>query len=293
VAAIFSNIKIIKLMTGTVSSAGQLYNIIKEALSQDPDKTTLQVWAEVLKVDNVDYESVSNKLAELFGLFNDAKQDILQLEQVSSEIGISAISRIQTSIIRYGLDFSWSDIKNQISKEILDNIKLCDNLLRSQGIAQNNIAKEEIPKLLDEVVNLIKELYDSSLPNNFKLDLIGELIKLKDALINFNIRGEVNLQKVCNEIIGDIITKSSKNPDLFKNYKQFVQKALSIVITIGGLMTPFDLAAKYQPLLTDKIIDLIEDVSHESNTSGSEPKKMNAKIDNDLNHKCLPSGEEQ
>ncbi len=72
-------------MTETVSSAGQLYNIIKEALSQDPNKPALHVWAEVLKVDNVDYEPVSNKLAELFGLFNDAKQDVLQLEQVSSK----------------------------------------------------------------------------------------------------------------------------------------------------------------------------------------------------------------
>ncbi|PSB06763.1 hypothetical protein C7B62_21955 [Pleurocapsa sp. CCALA 161] len=74
-------------------------------------------------------------------------------------------------------------------------------MLRSQGIAQNNIAKEEISSLLDEVNNLIEEFYTSSLPNNFKLDLIGELIKLRDALINFDIRGEVHLQNVCNEII--------------------------------------------------------------------------------------------
>jgi hypothetical protein len=280
VAAIFSNIKIIKLMTETVSSAGQLYNIIKEALSQDPDKTTLQVWAEVLKVDNVDYESVSNKLAELFGLFNDAKQDILQLEQVSSEIGISAISKIQTSIIRYGLDFSWSHIKNQISKEILDNIKLCDNLLRSQGIAQNNIAKEEIPKFLNEVDNLIEELYDSSLPNNFKLDLIGELIKLRDALINFDIRGEVHLQHVCNETISSIHIKARKNPEVFKKSNLSVKKVVSLVIMIGEFMNPFALAAEYLPLLTDNISHTPDNSKLELE-AGSEPEKMNAELVND------------
>ncbi|MFM2314618.1 MAG: hypothetical protein RLZZ04_3894 [Cyanobacteriota bacterium] len=286
-------------MTETVSSAGQLYNIIKEALSQDPDKQALHVWAEVLKVDNVDYEPVSNKLAELFGLFNDAKQDILQLEQVSSEIGISAISKIQTSIIRYGLDFQWSHINNQISEGILNNIKLCDNLLRSQGIAQNNIVKEEIPKLLDKVDNLIKEFDTSSLPNNFKLDLIGELSKLRDALINFDIRGEVHLQHICNEIVSDIITKNSTNPELFKKFQPFVQKTLSIVITIGGLMSTVDLSAKYLPSLTDNIINLIENISDESDDSQSllksspDCQEMNAKIDNDSNYKALPYKEEE
>lgn len=286
-------------MTETVSSAGQLYNIIEEALSQDPETRTLEVWAKVLKASNLDYELVSNKLAELFGLFNDTRQDILQLEQVSSEIGISAISKIQTSIIRYGLDFPWSHIKNQIPKETLDNIKLCDNLLRSQGIAQNNLAKEELPRLLDEVDNLLKELSDSSLPNNFKLDLIGELIKLRNALINFDIRGEVHLQKICNETISSISIKACKNNEEFTRNEPIVTKVIKVLITIGGLMTTYDYSAKYLPLLIDRITDPMEKISDASENlqlkleAGFEPKKMNAKIDNDLNHKCLPSGEEE
>lgn len=286
-------------MTGTVSSAGQLYNIIKEALSQDPETPTLQVWAKVLKVDNVDYEPVSNKLAELFGLFNDTKQDILQLEPDYVDIGVSAISKIQNIIIKYGLDNIWAVIRNNITVDTLQNIKLCDGLLRKQGIAQNNIAREEIPKLLDEVDNLIKEFYESSLPNNFKLDLIGELIKLRDALINFDIRGEVHLQQVCNEINSDIITKCSKNSELFKEYKQFAQKAISIVVTIGGLMTPFDLSAKYLPLLTDNMINLIENILDESEDSqseleaGSDSQEMNAELVNDSNHKSLPPKQEE
>lgn len=286
-------------MTGTVSSAGQLYNIIKEALSQDPNKAALHVWAEVLKADNVDYEPVSNKLAELFGLFNDTRKDILQLEQDYVDIGISAISQIQRVIIECGLQGQWVVIKNQISPDTLNNIKLCDGLLRKQGIAQNKIVKEEIPRLLDDVYNLIKEFDDSSLPNNFKLDLIGELIKLKNALINFDIRGEVYLQQVCNEITGDIITKCSKNPESFNNSKQFVQKALGLVITIGGLMSTVDLSVKYLPPLTDKIIYLIENISDDSEDSqsqlksASDPQEMNAEIDNDSNHKSLPSKKEE
>jgi hypothetical protein len=299
VAAIFSNIKIIKLMTETVSSAGQLYNIIKEALSQDPDKLAVQVWAEVLKVDNVDYEPVSNKLAQLIGLFNDTEQDILQLEQSYVDIGTSAISKIRSIIIRYGLEHKWGIIKNKIPEETLNNIKLCDGLLRNQGIAQNNISKEEILKLLGEVDNLIKELYDSSLPNNFKLDLIGELIKLRDALINFDIRGEVHLQHVCNETISSINIKARKNPEEFKKFNLLVKKVVSVVIMIGGLMTPFDLSAKYLPLLTDNIINLIENILDESDDSqlllepGSDPQEMNAEIDNDSNHKVLPYKEEE
>lgn len=130
--------------------------------------------------------------------------------------------------------------------------------------------------------------------------MIKELIKIQIALNDFDVKGEANLQKVCIEVTGSVLNKSSQDPKLYKKCLKYVQKVVNTAVMIGGLMTTADLSIKYQPVLATQIVNFIESLPDEPVIdqplleASPDPQQMEAKIDNSVNHKVLtPSGEEE
>ena len=64
-------------------------------------------------------------------------------------------------------------------------------------------------------------------------------------------------------------------------------------------MTTYDLTLKYHPILTDQIVNLIDNIQEKNDNeqlqleAKSTTQEMNAEIENNSNHKCFPSGEEE
>ena len=184
---------------------------------------------------------------------------------------------------------------------MLGVLNLCNELLKAKNYSFKKVSDTQLEDLKEKIRNLIDNFLDSDLPRDLKLDLIVELRKIEDALINFHISGEARLKQVCNEVQASIINKASEKPKVFKQFINPVRKVVSIAVTIGGLMTTYDLSDKYQPILAEQIINLIENQNLSEGTdneqlkleAGSEPIDMDAEIENNVNHKCLASGEEE
>lgn len=287
-------------MTEKTSSVGQLYKVLSKVYKYRTERATLSAWSKILNAEKASEQKVSEKLAELFALFHDARKDILQLDPPYKEIAIATISELQYYIIKHGLNTTWKPLLEKLNQTTLRNLKIYDQLLIERGEYQEILSKEKPKELLEQVENLIQELYESNLPDKFKADLIRELNKIRMALITFDITGECHLQKICYEVQASIVNKASRQPTLFKEFKQSVQKVVSTAVTIGGLMTTYDLSIKYQPMLTENIMNLIENIADEINNNdpltleaASEPQKMNAKIENKLSRKRLLSGKEE
>lgn len=286
-------------MTEKTSSVGQLCKVLNKACKYEKETYTLNAWAKILDAEKIDEQKVSDKLAELFALFYDARREILLLNQPYKEIAIETISEIQHNIIKHGLSTSWKPLLEKLNQTTIRNLKIYNHLLIEQGEYQKVLSEEKLKELSDKVESLIQELQESDLPDAFKLDLIKELIKIKTALITFDITGELHLQKICYEVQASIVDKASHQPKLFKEFKQSVQKVVSTAVTIGGLMTTYDLSIKYQPMLTENIMNLIENMTDEIDNeqleleAASEPQKMNAEIENNFNHQFLPSEKEE
>ncbi|MEM8717760.1 MAG: hypothetical protein AAGE84_00430 [Cyanobacteria bacterium P01_G01_bin.39] len=285
-------------MTDKTTSAGQLHAILDQAYSMTTNKTAFDIWSGILKTEDTNKHTVTRKLCELITLFEIVRRDFDFLDNSLSQIGLDALSNIQTCIINHGLKTSWYQIKKEINKSDIDIIKMCDALLTSQGIGQNSLNQDQIAELIKQVNDLIAEFRASELPSELKFELIQELIKIQTALYNFDVTGESKLQQVCQEVYGDIIAKSSQNPKLYQKFIQPVQKLINTAVMIGGLMTTADLSLKYQPILTAQIVNFIKSLPDETVDQPllegvSDLQSMNAKIEEEANHKILTASEDE
>lgn len=250
-------------MAEKTTSAGQLHKIISRAYKKPSNHKTIEVWSDLLNSVGANPMSVSKKFSELITLFDNVKRDFNFLDESYRQIGLDALSNIQSPIIYHGLRTIWDEIKKEINESDIHLIKMCDGMLQNQGVCQNLIEGDKVSELLEQVNELINDFRDSELPNELKSQLIKELIKIQTALYDFDIKGEANLQKVCQEVTGDIIANSSQNPKLYKKFIQPVQKVINTVVVIGGLMTTADLSIKYRPVLTAQIVRFIESLPDE------------------------------
>lgn len=253
-------------MAEKTTSAGQLYEILVNAYAQSDNTRTMDVWNTVLQPESYNQLYVTKKLGELINLFDLVKKDFQLLDSPFNEIGLNALFSIQSPILNHGLITTWGKIKNEINSQAVSNIKLCEGILLAKKVCQDIIDREKINLLIEQVSNLIEEFRTSNLPDELKFELINELVKIQTALLEFDIKGEANIQKVCNEVLGDITTKSSMNPSLFKKFLdsdvvKVVGLVSSIVTLNGGFVQPPN---KYQSLLENAVITYIKTLPDES-----------------------------
>jgi len=284
-------------MTAKINSVDQLCKILYRIINStvNPNGGVRVGWSDVFRVKGDTHEEILNKIIELISLFSLVKEDLSRLGNPYSEIGIEIVSKIETHIVGTGLCTNWLTFKSGINPESLKTLTLCSAVLTERGVCKSTLSEDNLAQLLQQIEDLIVRFQNSDLPNNFKLDLIDELFKIKKALINFDVTGEAQLQRVCNEVQGSIINKASQQPALFKEFKDSVKKVVSTAVTIGGLMTTYDLSIKYQPALTESIMNLIENLPELADEdlpkleAGNKPQEMNAEIEINSNNQSLPA----
>lgn len=281
------------------TSTAKTYKIIEEILSYSKRDTSLAIWSNIFEIEE-DKQLILDKLDELYMLIYKAKEEIRSLANPYNISGIKAINKIQQAIWwNNNLENSVRNIRREIKEDTINILKVCDSRLIEKGYTRKIIDNARQRELLESIKSLIEEFHDSNLPNDFKLELIRDLLKIQNALINFNITGEGYLNQVCNEVIGNIVTKASQKPKLFKQFGQSVQKVLNVTVFIGGLMTTYDLSVKYGLMLADEITNIIENLPDETDYNQQQleavyqPKTTYAVIDNGSNNKYLSSIEEE
>lgn len=267
-------------MAETVSSAKQLYNILEAAKKQNIDQPAYQVWATILNSKSKSANDVTDKFIQLIALFNDTQQDIIQLDEPYKSKGLKALSKIQHAITFNGLGYSWSKTSLLIKEDTLDNIAFCAGLIEQKGKGQKVLSTEQSQELLNKVRDLIDKFQASELPNDIKLDLIGELRKIENALINLDIRGECHLEKTCNEAIGKVLSKNLENSEQYQKFKDRVKEFLVFVGLIGSCITTVEKVDKYLPLIICNIPDIvIESTNTKMLKSSNEPKQITATLE--------------
>jgi hypothetical protein len=242
------------------SSATRLYTILNNALKQGSEQPVTEVWATVLGATSNKQQDVSEKLSELIGLINDVKIDIRQLELDDTRKNqyLQSISRIQSVIIGKGLtDLKWATIQGLITEDNVVIISALGHVMESGRVGQISVSQQQTQSLLEKVQSLIQEFRNSELPDDIKLDLIKELRKIEDALINFEIRGEINLKKVSDAVYGEILIKLVRIPE---QYRMKAGKVLELTLILSALVGAVE-KTHYLPDLLNNSQQVIEDIS--------------------------------
>lgn len=220
-------------MTQQTSSAKKLYSILKQACDHDFKTPMIDVWTKVLGARSKDHNEVSDKLLQLFALFNDVKDDINTLE--NNEKYRRALNNIQTSILRQPpiSTGEWKLVKTAIREEMLDLIDACGDLMISQGRGINEITPEQLEDLKQQINDLVKEIQDSEIDKDIKNFIINKLMRIKETIINYPIRGASGISKANEQALGGILLKCSQK---YKKLTEPIEKVVNTLIKINGII---------------------------------------------------------
>jgi len=234
-------------MVKITNSGKKLYDIIKQAWDQEPQKTVMSVWAEVLGASPKSFVDVSEKFGQLIVLINDVRTDLMSLENINTEIYLSALNKIQAAILSSSMPAgeAWNTIKNQITEELLNLVAACSDLMLSQSKGINEIDVKELESLRQEIKDLINEIISSNTEKSTKTFLVEKLREIEQAIINYQIRGATGIKKANEQAVGGV-TLFSLSKDISDKGKEKIIKFIEFSSKLNGSLGLVD---KIYPLL--------------------------------------------
>jgi hypothetical protein len=217
------------------SSARQLHNLLKEAWDFEKKENSIEVWNKILGGNQDPYDT-SDKIVQLICLCNDVKGNIRNLNS-NSEKYIKAIDKVQYFLVNGRLlDGNWENASIQafINEETLALIDACADLMESQNLGFRLIDHEELEKLRQDINILVNEIIKSHIEEDVKSFLIDKLNDVDQAIIDYTIKGSINLDKTSKQNIGSIFLKW---PFFSSEAISEAEKIINLLLKINGMMT--------------------------------------------------------
>lgn len=219
-------------MTEPISSAKKLYSLLEQAWDYDENESPINVWVEVLGAK--DSDDIYDKFSYLFALFNDVRNDIQRIDISGKKKYLNVLNKFQCILMSSELlnsDYSWGYIVDTtgITEETLNLIEACGDLITSQTGGFNEISSQELEELQKQIRNLQDEIINSEIDKETKIFIINELIKIENAILNYQIIGSSGLNKVSTEVTGGIVFNWSQMSQIAQEKgKQIIDLALKV-----------------------------------------------------------------
>jgi hypothetical protein len=198
-------------MSSKTSSATQLVKLLKEAIEIEGTSSPVKnVWMQVLGANQDDF---TEKLSLLFELFNDVRTEARSLQDYNHEKYIDSTSRIQSVLMKimYSKDL-WVNVKAGIDYRDVSMIEGCGDVIKSLSKGFVEISQDELSDLKQQIHELIDKISVSEIKQEVKSQIISNLRKIEDAILNYSIRGTAGIAKTSDESFGSILHISHEYP---------------------------------------------------------------------------------
>jgi len=216
--------------------AGRLHDLLEMARQRPPQELARNTWAAVFGVDP-NTGVLLKMLADLFGLINQAKAAIQQLDDVNHALYLKPLHRIETILSHINLEESWDHWKRQINEAILEGLQFnADLLSRKSGFTHVN--ENEISGLKKELEALMSLVIEVELPNDLKFLFIRNLEAIHYALLAYRVRGIEGLEQEIERAVGSMVlhknsippnTEVSPRRKAWENFCAFIGRLNNIV----------------------------------------------------------------
>ena len=161
--------------------AGRLYEILRQAKSRGDDVKVRQVWAQVLDEDEKDDSAITKKVIEVYQLGEEVKSLIKMNDGVNTELYLSSFPQIERAIFPLNLNTTWKAQKQQLNDGVMTRLQFCSELL-SSIYTEEQLEKEDLEKVSNLIEELFESVWDSSLEDGVRLDLLEEIERLQAEL---------------------------------------------------------------------------------------------------------------
>lgn len=194
-------------MADMTNSADRILAIVREASRQQDDKSTAEVWASVLGLDEQIAKSDPHPIYAQLQL---VREEVDSISRAMSKVDIPVdlyvpyLERVSKTVSVTNLSAPWRSYKKHLQPDVVLCLKYCTALLPKE----EPIDYEELQSILDRVQELRQEIESSSLSGHVYGFLAGQLDIIEKSIKQYPIKGAESIRKAFSEGFADLATRA-------------------------------------------------------------------------------------
>lgn len=237
-----------------VSTRVQRLHVIMTDLSRiNSNDSTLAVLRKYFVRESTNHDL--EMLTALRSLSDDVKKDMVLNLPGKTDLFIDCFNAIDYVFHPRLLASTWDVVRKKFDGEFLARMEILASLL-DKVVVEEELEEEELAEMLIMIVELEAALNMSKLPNELKLVLMKEFLRIRHAIELYKINGAAGIKEALQSTLGAVYANGneldeSNDPDVLERLSKLLDKADTITARV----------LKLKKILTKPLSYLIEKVT--------------------------------
>jgi transcriptional regulator len=215
--------------------ASRLHALLKDVIAGDPKKRMLEVWVEVLGVNDRQDVEVARRLVLLNEMLDDAESTIKLNPKLNHSIYLSCFPQIRTVFSPLHLQTAREGIAiPHLTAEVMARLEFCSEALRDD-CSEVDLTPDELADLSTDLNALIESVATSGIATALRKALLEALESARIAISLYRVYGAKGLRKNLQGLFGFVYTEraalkteSGKNSDVLERLGKWIEKIDSV-----------------------------------------------------------------
>ncbi|WP_122559693.1 hypothetical protein [Pseudomonas viridiflava] len=223
-------------MEAEKNPAAILISYIEDALTLSRDTQMIRVWASIFGCGTDEPEKISEGLINLHRLVDDCEALIIAHAPGSPDRYLVPIKKIKHVLSKHDLLKNWSSYMGVFSEGVMTALGFCDQILEIEFAKKYPGTPEEVYDLIDELHELLNKCLDSTLNPELKRLFAKNLDALRQALIDYRIGGEQQVQDVIEKFTGSVVMNKGQIEESFDEASDLLESSANILEKVGTVI---------------------------------------------------------
>jgi hypothetical protein len=215
--------------------ASRLHVLLKQVISGDPKKRMLDVWAELLSIDDRHDVEVARRLVMLNEMLDDAERTIKSNSKLNHAVYLSCFPQIRTVFSPIHLQSSREGLAiPHLTDEVLARLEFCAEALREEE-SEIDLTPDELKAISEDLNNLIEQVASSEISPALRRNLLEVLETARVAISLYRVYGAKGLRKNLQSLFGFVYTErvalkkeAETNTDVLEKLGKWIDRIDSV-----------------------------------------------------------------
>lgn len=237
-----------------LSSVRRLYRILKAGTDKDGSRPALEVWAELLGVDQPAVGPAAMvALGQVFALIEEARVDAQAHPELESELFVHPLEQLASVLLRPGLNSRWTEIVNVYSP-FLSKLAYCAHEFDSRS-REIQLPSEALDRLRKDVDGLLQRLRDSPIAEPARSEIAVRIEDLRSAIVRYSFGGVEPIKVAAEAAFGAVLIVHQRQPPKGESWRTVVKDVLLIV---QSAFTLVESGLRAAPQLAPAVSDFVK-----------------------------------
>lgn len=189
--------------------AGRLHRILEDAAGHNESESTRKVWTEVLSANPRDPKELLHRFRQMLILYEETEAALKGLPDLDEGLYLSELKSLNKVLDVGHWHGTWGGAKRHLTPTAMLRLEFCADAL-ARHYTEAPIDPDEVSALLQEADKVIASILRGKLPADVKATFVSLAELLRQALIEYQIRGAVILREILGRVVGAMIYDREK-----------------------------------------------------------------------------------